>query len=274
MKVAVVLFGHMRTYKQTGTSLKKNLLIPFDADLYVHTWEELERTTESHQGSDSIFSGKKISKTEIVNCYGEAEIRLESQSASVDTRTDFFGTKSTAGINSMLLSISNGAKMVLESSTQYDLVIFTRPDIMLRCSPDLRGLNDKINSYPYPSYYYSGYFVDAKNADISYLRSWGASDCFFILGRKSISLIADYKDNDKTLSYPYDVWGEDHFRYFMHDRGVIGVPFNYIAPKDWGIKRSNNEHTRLFVDLALYVRKAILAFIDGVKLVIRRAIRL
>ena len=46
MKVAVQIFGHLRTFERCAPSLKENLLDHYpDHDLFLHTWDRLEAET-------------------------------------------------------------------------------------------------------------------------------------------------------------------------------------------------------------------------------------
>ncbi len=45
MKVAVCLFGHLRTYKKCYKSIIKNIIHPNNADVFMHTWDTLESET-------------------------------------------------------------------------------------------------------------------------------------------------------------------------------------------------------------------------------------
>jgi hypothetical protein len=38
MKIAVQLFGHLRTYKKCFPALKKHLLSKYDCDIFIHSF--------------------------------------------------------------------------------------------------------------------------------------------------------------------------------------------------------------------------------------------
>ena len=42
MKIAVQIYGHLRTFEQTYKSIQKNLLSLYDCDVFLHTWDRYE----------------------------------------------------------------------------------------------------------------------------------------------------------------------------------------------------------------------------------------
>ena len=49
MKVAIQIFGHLRTFERCAQSLNANLLDQYpDHDVFLHTWDRLESETVAH----------------------------------------------------------------------------------------------------------------------------------------------------------------------------------------------------------------------------------
>ena len=47
MKICILLSGHLRTYKKTIDSWKKNILDFDNIDIFIHTWDIIDRDTQS-----------------------------------------------------------------------------------------------------------------------------------------------------------------------------------------------------------------------------------
>lgn len=270
MKLAVVLFGHLRTYDQTCSSLHKYLVGPYDADVYIHTWSSLERTTESYNGQDEFLCSQTTQLAEIKLAYPNSVVAIEEPLKDTD-ELDYYKKRSILGLKSMFHSIGTGIQLVLQSQIDYDLVLVTRPDILLKCEIDLESVKQELEKYPYNNYMYAGYFISPKRDDARLLKRWGASDCLFVLPPNILNIVAQIKESTFPLSLPYDVWGEDQFRYFMHRNNIIGRAWNYVGPLNWAILRRSGEHSDSLDDVLLYVRKIIYSIGDVIKLIKRRS---
>jgi hypothetical protein len=270
MKVAVVLFGHLRTYDQTCSALQKYLLGPYKADVYIHTWSSLDRTTESYKEQDEFLSLQTTHLANIKMAYPDSVVEIEDPLIDVG-ELDYYKERSILGLKSMFHSIGAGIDLVLQSGKNYDLILVTRPDILLKCEIDLESVRQEIENYPYSNYMYAGYFISPKKGDTRMLKRWGASDCLFIIPPNILSVVAQIKESTIPFTLPYNVWGEDQFRYFMHGQNIIGRAWNYVGPLNWSIRRRNNEHSAFLDDLMLYMRKIIYSISDIMKLIMRRS---
>lgn len=68
-RVALQLFGHIRTYETCYPFLKKNLLDLCHVDIFFHTWNESERKTKSWRDTE-------IESVKITNSAKEKILRL------------------------------------------------------------------------------------------------------------------------------------------------------------------------------------------------------
>jgi hypothetical protein len=64
MRVAVCISGELRTYKENYESLKKNILDPYDADVFLSSWN-----TTSAQDKYNNKITLPISKRELLDLY-------------------------------------------------------------------------------------------------------------------------------------------------------------------------------------------------------------
>ncbi|ECL0529988.1 capsular biosynthesis protein, partial [Campylobacter jejuni] len=85
-RVAVLFYGHARTFKQTYDSFKKNILDvnkEIDIDIFIHTWDELEHLDLRHQyKKDLRIAGKPLTQEDInflKNKYKPLKIKIDKQ---------------------------------------------------------------------------------------------------------------------------------------------------------------------------------------------------
>ena len=140
LKIAVQVFGHVRTFEKCAPSLKKYFLRYYDCDVFIHTWSTLDhetqtwhkRKTSSHSIDQSQFENK------IQSLYSPKKIKIEHQ-VPEDLGTyeaSSSRTLSIYGIKSMFYSMEQANKLresyEFQSKTEYDYVLMIRPDILLK----------------------------------------------------------------------------------------------------------------------------------------------
>ena len=139
MKIAILLFGHMRTYAYCVPFLKKNLLSCYDCDVFIHTWDTFESSTlkwDKRQGLSEKLSLATLEHIE--NQYKPKKMLVESQlikndeiiNSLIDSKKVSF-----TGMQYMLESLykvnSLRKEYQKEKNIKYDLIIVTRPDIAI-----------------------------------------------------------------------------------------------------------------------------------------------
>ena len=139
MKLAILLFGHLRDFEKCAPTLKKYILDVYDCDLFMHTWDEFDHTTLSSHGLSGI--DKKIDEeilANINNLYAPKGLLIEHQdkyekekvhSSSVQDGFKF----STSTLHFSFLSLQKANNLRIEyqekNNIQYDYVLVTRPDV-------------------------------------------------------------------------------------------------------------------------------------------------
>ena len=137
MKIAIQLFGHMRTYKQCYRALFDNLISQYDCDVFIHTWDKIDHnTTVWHNYHVTSNDGPEKLKSDIINTYNPKKICMESQNpVDMGCVTANGYQISKFGIKSMLygMSMANDLRKQYQKETgvEYNVVIVTRPDIIL-----------------------------------------------------------------------------------------------------------------------------------------------
>jgi hypothetical protein len=133
-KIALLLFGHLRTYKRTFPLLAQNLLKYYDVDIFITTWENNEHSKKTHHLNK--MKVEKITNTEwdsINNLYNPKDIRILKE-------TETFNITEAIASNWILTLFwqqYNCRKLVFDlmenykssNNINYDAVIITRPDV-------------------------------------------------------------------------------------------------------------------------------------------------
>jgi hypothetical protein len=165
LRIAVLLTGHLRTFKQTYPVLRSQLITPASADVFVHTWDTL-----GIQRHDPIYGPipddtLKVDISEIYRLLPETvDVRVEGNAAFIacaktrNSRPYVFGSGSGPNskmlsakpvlIESQLYGISSAFKLMeqheIKNGFRYDLVIKLRSDMeVLDFFPDLANLSTK-----------------------------------------------------------------------------------------------------------------------------------
>jgi len=147
MRLAVVMYGHMRTYQGCLPCFKKNLIDAYSPDIFIHTWDEIEASTKSWHNQH--LSRRKISKQELdqmKSFYNPVEMRMEEQDPDLSIDTVGANGISFQGQKFMLYSLkkANDARVRHEKhlGKKYDVVLKIRPDIDLWKKPDIHEVPD------------------------------------------------------------------------------------------------------------------------------------
>ena len=156
MKVAVLLCGHMRTYKKTFRLLINNLLGLYDTDLFIITYDR----TENIKGSRTFTSNRFSQKEAIV--YGKFLKRIiiidenkfkKEHNLKVDDKFKFKFKNVISRLYRMSILIHKGGQMIRQYANQhkikYDLIIKLRPDIILE--KPLNMINVDFTKINFPS---------------------------------------------------------------------------------------------------------------------------
>ncbi|ENE8726122.1 hypothetical protein ABWJ16_002006 [Vibrio alginolyticus] len=123
--VAVVFFGHLRTYKSCIHSIKENIVEPLNASVYIHSWDELESNTTTWHTEKT--KNRKVDSKDI-NLLNEV---LAPKALVIESQAEYLRSNQRdvdsnhLGIKSMFYSKASAIKL----AEGYDIVITIRPDI-------------------------------------------------------------------------------------------------------------------------------------------------
>lgn len=147
-RIAIQLFGHLRTFEYTFESfnknlLKENILDDYQIDIFIHTWTELDHATINYRNLDGKALTDKLLTNEILSLvnklYQPKKIVVESQldcqnEVLIEKIGQFPRAKKGCLNNSYTIYMVNKLRneYELEEKIHYDWVIVTRPDIFFK----------------------------------------------------------------------------------------------------------------------------------------------
>lgn len=136
MKLAVQLFGHLRSYEQVVPYLKAHVIENFDCDIFIHTWSEEEHSDPSWHKSPNDGKVKKLTNEKKLRELYKPE-KLEIEDNKIIEYPGYFNANNNIalrGMKAMCYSQSRVNRLRKEyaqnNNIEYDLVIVLRPDVM------------------------------------------------------------------------------------------------------------------------------------------------
>jgi hypothetical protein len=143
-RLAIQLFGHLRSFRKTYKSLLKNIVEVnkqdgYEIDIFIHTWTETDHSDVTWNNPDGEKRGVGITesiKSEIYTYYNPKKLLIEKQLVTDDFMV--YGKVRKELKYKILLNLAytafksseirNGYEK--ETGIRYDYVIVTRPDII------------------------------------------------------------------------------------------------------------------------------------------------
>ncbi|WP_294612025.1 hypothetical protein [uncultured Gilliamella sp.] len=279
-RIAIQLFGHLRTFEYTFESfnkylLKENILDDYQIDIFIHTWNELDHATINYRNLDGkALTDKSLTNEELslVNkLYQPKKIVVESQldcqdEVLIEKIGRFPRAKKGCLNNSYTIYIVNKLRneYELENNIHYDWVIVTRPDIFFK-SPF--RIDNIISCYvnfglkiPDKAIFH-GFNPFGRGNLIEDPRFLAGSDLIFF-GKpenidKSSSLYTEFNDNIFPENfYCMEVWWAN----FWKKKEMTLFPINYRHGPDFDViktemlqdnKLSRNSKSRYFKRIIL-----------------------
>ena len=138
MKVAIVLTGHMRCWKQVYPNFKQRLVERYDPDIFIETWED-EAYWDPHSQHGIVKDAPKVNFDDLRNTYRPIAMRFDSYEkyqTSFEERAKQYSNiyHVPKNIISMLFKLGRGILMLEDymflTGKTYDLVIRMRPDLV------------------------------------------------------------------------------------------------------------------------------------------------
>ncbi|MEI0799690.1 hypothetical protein R4Q14_15385, partial [Brachyspira intermedia] len=258
MKIAVQLFGHLRTFKQCSLSIKKYLLDVYNCDVFIHTWDELEHSTKTWRNTSptSNITDKDIEY--MLNIYNPKKYLIEHQINKNDEILSSFliPPYRSIDIHSMkfmfysMESVNNLRRVYsIKNNIKYDWIIVTRPDIMFYNTIQINDIIYQANilGLDLNKYRFFAYDITDNNSNIKLLIS-RVSDILF-MGKEEV--IDKYCSISKLLNKDFI---QNHMLNIVSvyaaaeiKLGIIPTPISYVYKRDWeNIIYSNIDNNILY----------------------------
>lgn len=262
MKIAVLLFGHLRDFEQCADSLNKNLLSRYDCDVFMHTWDELDSKTYSwHEQrvnpvNVSTWIGEKIEELyHPIDYIVEHQEKWQDEQIVKSAYTSNLSF-STAGMHFMFYSMNRANELRLayqkKKNVIYDFIVVTRPDVELLHALDVEKIIHQANLLGYsiekcrffapmqPSSTWPNAFVTNGTNDILFCAIPDVIDKY-IKANKSIDIDFVEKHCINIVSV--------YTAKELKDGGVFPIPLSFPLGTDWtfsGVrtKRKQNKYIK------------------------------
>ncbi|ETT01252.1 hypothetical protein [Providencia alcalifaciens] len=236
MKIAVHMFGHLRTFKRCAVKLKENLNnenLDSTFSLFIHTWNTIDTNTSE---LPDIFLEKEIIAH--YDFFSEINILIEKQKDIIMTfpKDQFFG------IRCMHYSLSKSISLYLNKNKfDYDLHLIIRPDILLEsklCLSNFESAFDRNKDL------YTALYIHEHIKSLNFNNILGGIDILFIVRPSIISKMINIT-NTPNIYKPHKSGrlGEPQFINFLEVMNIRWSFLNFIGGNDWRIlrKRSNTK---------------------------------
>jgi len=251
MKIAVQIFGHLRTFERCASSLKEHLLDRYpDHDLFLHTWDRIESETTSHHERFCLPSPVDAETLATVErLYHPKRMAVEHQTPREMGDLAFANGKRIAisGIRYMFASMQRANQLrevySAETGTTYDVVVAVRPDIALYKALDLEMFlaysrpptlpNDETTRTRYAAFGPTPLILND-------LRGLPATDLLFFARPAVMTRILKLADDVDRYDMKAEV-APSRPRHLMNtyctDIGIQTAVIDYVRPRDFDIVR-------------------------------------
>ena len=234
-RVALLLYGHMRTYEKCFPSLKRNIIDVFKPDVFVHTWSENEaRTGTWHNSHMNVFKFTEKNKKNIKKLYKPKNILFENQMVRDYKTTCPNNNLNSEGQKFMIYSFFRANKLKKEyeknNNFEYDMVIKIRPDIFLKKS--FQGLSNNFimkNNHVY--------IAGNKVKHGSKLECYRALDIINVCNSSTMDRISNIYNNFDKFYMKTDFDHSAFIDYLLKNKINIKI-LNYNYGSEWSIHRS------------------------------------
>ena len=216
-KIAVQIYGHLRTFEQCAPALKKHLLDKYDCDVFIHTWSMTNHADSSWYPDEARSKSVRLENSvlaQLNSLYLPKDCLIEEQ--KLFNEEGKFGTHDTICISlngmkymtySQHMASQLREKYAAKHHINYDYVVTIRPDILLMEDLDFDVFRAEFKFF--------------KDVSIHFLRTTEihlrgrkfynyplAGDCFYFAKPRTMSLICSvfkhfdryYKDITTTFA--------------------------------------------------------------------------
>lgn len=265
-RIAIQLFGHLRTFEYTFESFKKclleeNMLDKYQVDIFIHTWDELDHSTINYRNLDGKSLTNKLLTDELISLvnklYQPKKIAIESQldcndEVLIEKIGRFPRAKKGCLNNSYSIYMVNKLRHTFqkEENIEYDWVVVTRPDILFK-SPF--RIDDIIHCYANFGFeipknvIFHGFNPFGRGNMVEDPQFLAGSDLIFFGKPEDIDKSSSlYLEFDLNISidhfYCMEVWWAD----FWKKKGLSSYPINYKHGPDFDVIKTQMLESKSF----------------------------
>lgn len=243
MKIAIQLFGHLRTYQKCYKALNKHLISKYDCDVFMHTWSLTNHSTKTwHKNAGSKISvlGKEDNLKAI---YKLNDLQIEEQKTEdLGIFTSVEHEMSVFGMKAMFHSMHSVNKLRLDyekkNQVNYDFVVMVRPDILLKTDFNLdqfiEHLDDAIVNQ---SIFTAG---SPLRSVLSYFSVLGATDILFFARPEVLNNLYECEKEFLSIIKPQTtvLFGPEYCLLKTAEQiGYRPILLNYLLKKNFDIIR-------------------------------------
>lgn len=259
-KIAVCLFGHLRTWESCFPSLKKFLLDRYDCDVFMHTWDKIDnsvkQTTKFNYQEFIAGDAKAILSRKPGIEYQFKDYIVEKQDESRYDKMGFYildnmwEKNQPFSISSLkylyyTMKSSNDLreKYEKEHDVKYDFVVFIRPDILLSADFEIENFIEDLSDAEIEN----SFFLTNTNyphTRLNDIRKMGATDILFFAKPNVITDIFNNIDRlfDK-FSDGMKIYRRTPESFFTETIKELGYTIWQIYYPQWLIlRRANDSH--------------------------------
>ena len=253
MRVAIQLYGHLRTFRYTNKSLFEYLIKPalrhgVAVDIFIHTWDEFDAVQKTgHYRKVKKYQGCKISdkdKRYVKNIYQPTSLLIEPQLSLTEEDKQLIKSKNLqtdiyTAMKNVSYSLGKVNKMRREymekNNINYDYIITTRADILFKKKLPLDKVSVEQNSIV-TSYISSYTYGEVRNTNKHIL----GVDLLMFAVPQIMDLLTVWHDDFKNYCHLYP---EDAISLIMYQNKICHQHIVYEKDRCWQILRLNWSYT-------------------------------
>ena len=268
MKIAVCIYGHLRTWNRCYKSLKKHLTDLYDCDVFLHTWSTIDHTTSSSWHGEKIKENINTVnlKEELIQKYQLKDIEIEVQENNENKYGYFYydvpNARPVWSVRCLWHSINKSFELMQNykmknKNTEYDYILFIRPDLFLNEDIKIEKYIENISAEERKkSFFCFGRTVPDAGL-LNEKHYYGGNDLLFFAAPDVISDLLDnveylfkYIKNSVTLdrtpeSYILDIIENLNYKYYIIGfNKMIIVRGSTILPNDEDKIASEKTHLK------------------------------
>ena len=254
MKLAIQLFGHLRTYDKCFKRLFLCLADNYDCDIFIHTWSTIDHNTKTWHNYrvDKNVSCNEIHEI-IKTCYSPKLYKVEEQ--KYQEEGDIVANNkviSIWGMHMMLYSMKECNKLRQEyekkNNIKYDYIVVLRPDVKLLNPLSLENFIEGTEQQDLNNSFYFGGFYKYRKI-LTDKRAIGGSDVLFFAPNSVMNKI--FFNVEKILSniknQKISAYGPEYaFLYTINELGIKLQMIDYLWDKDFTVVRKCKETKKFY----------------------------